>query len=753
MQSLPTTRDPGQLARLGNRSARITAGGDRSFGSSRTTGQAPRGATPRRGESDARDLQPAIHRALSKTGLSHDPADIAELKAGLAAVSARFRQAAAEHDIEAGPSGSSAEIHEGPVQRFPTTIAEWKMAVHQERSRTCNPAAAANVLNQVRGKGVANIHESHQDAIRRIKPEHVEAWRKAIGLTEEDVKTMEANSRAVGRLIPSSSTLFNLINYGVVPWLPTMAPKSDEAHDGHPAKGLKNPVNNAIISIGIAGLVQPLATALMQTPIVAALDTWRKKSGHVVTLDGGVHAKLTPANAAKKLDEASATLRSAQREVETLFRRMAATYEVHTDREPLSESHVAVIVHKLNADKDLVQQSQFMEQLAAAGQKCLDAEGDVRERSDTVRMATGVQDRQWQSTTHQILPRVARAASSYVTPIGRWIERAHERAPTPYTTIAAVGAASVSMVWQHIAAGEDEVDGAASVEEKLNMLYGTQYLKEDGIKALREGGEFKAEHLDEAKLRALAPGPASQMLDRVRATIDTYRKNITPPEGQEPTREVAAKLAEYQQDLDALKDNDLEKLTPGGEAEKLMHEVIGRGSDKHPIKFAAREGWNKLNRLEISAQIGQRLGVAWMMGAFGNVGSTAIGRTITALKGGSSHASLPVQFTASTISTAMGVVSARTNYQPVNAKNERRADPDKISWGKQVLNSVTGPVWQRRQDKAGPASTEQAGKTVHEAPPSTAAAKNNISITPPAKDKGKGKVEGESSGSTDVAEG
>jgi hypothetical protein len=727
--STPTTRNPGQLEGLPARSARITRElqlTPMTEESPQATGHALRGSAPRRSASDAGGLKDSIARALARTAGSRQEA-LADIRLQLSETSASFREAIAEHDLEAGiVVRPQAEVPQGPLAPgFPTTIAHWQMAVQQERNRRCDPAAIAQVLNEVRGKGAENIHESHSDAIKRIKPEHVAAWRQGIGLTQDDVELMERNSRTVGRLIPSSSTLFNLVNYGIVPWLPSMAPNSDAAHDGHKAKGLKNPINNAMISIGIAGVVQPLMTALIQTPIVAALDTWRKKMGPVVTLDAGVNAKLTPQKAAAKLDEASSELRGIQTRIEGIFREMARAYDIPVDQ-PLTEAQVGEVVSQLNHDADGARQAGFMSQLADAGKDCLEAEGDVRERSDQVRMSTGVQDRQWQSTTHQILPRVARAASSYVTPIGRWIERAHHRDPTPYTTIAAVGAAGVSMVWQHFAAGTDEVEGAANVEEKLNMLYGTSYLKPEGVEALRQGSQFQPEHLDEAKLRAMAPGAASQMLDRVHATIDNYRKGLSADKPEH-----AAKLAEYDNDLRALKENDLQSLVPGGDAGRLMHEVIGGGSDRHPVMFAAREGWNKLNSLEITAQIGQRLGVAWMLGAFGNVGATAGGRMVTALKGGSSHASLPVQFGASTLSSAFGAASAVTNYMAVNVKNERRADPDSAmtlkKQGKQLFDTVTSPFWQRRQGQAARASTSAAGEAIGDASTMKAAAKDEAS--------------------------
>ena len=692
----------------------VTASGS----SAQIGGSRRHGSSSRRTLLEASNLLGPISRALGTSSRRNaDPVMNLQLLGGSDALSDSF----AARDLEAGiVTPQAPDIPQGPIgSGFPTTIAHWQMAVHQERNRRCDPEAIVGVLNAVRGVGTANVDESHQDAMRRITPEHVAAWRAGIGLTARDVAVIESNSRTVGRFIPSSSTLFNLINYGVVPWLPNMGRKSQEAHDGHPATGLKNPINNALISMGIAGVVQPLVTALVQTPIVAALDTWRKKMGPAVMLDKGVHARLTPAAAGAQVRQASSELRGIQGRVESLFREMAGAYGVEVGDEPLSEEQVGAVVQHLNHDPDGDRQAVFMGRLAEHGRECLDAEGDVRESSDQLRMSTGVQDRQWQSTTHQILPRVARAASSYVTPIGRWIERAHHKDPTPYTTIAAVGAAGVSMVWQHFAAGEDEVEGAANVEEKLNILYGTSYLKPEGIEALRRGGPFEPQHVDEAKLRGLAPGAASQMLDRVIATVNGYQTALSPT-----NHEHAPKLAEYEHDLRALADNDLQHLTPGGDAEKLMNEVIGRGGDKHPFTFAAREGWNKLTKLEITAQIGQRLGVAWMMGAFGNVGATAGGRMVTALNGGSSHAPLKVQFGASTLSSAFGAVSAVTNYMPVNVKNERRADPDRVSMGRQVLNSVISPLWQGRQSRAARAATSTVGAAVAGATPATAEARN-----------------------------
>jgi len=648
------------------------------------------------------DLAGSIRRALIPSRTSEEPSvTLAHLLATSSARSDSFR---AIDIMAAGSSAPVRELEHGPLQAgFPTTIPAWELAVHQERNRPVDTRLVASVLKDVRGVGMNNVGESHHDVMSRITPDHVRNWRKGIGLTDHDIATIENNSRTIGRFIPSSSTLFNLVNYGVVPWLPNM--------------GSKDPTTNAFISIGIAGVLQPLATALAQTPIIAALDTWRKKMGPTIALDKGVHARLTPQAAGAQLQQAVGELKGVQAEIETLFREMATAYVVPLGEGAMSEEQVNATVQALHADTHHEQQADFIARLTALGQKSLDAEGDVRESSDQLRMSTGVQDRQWQSTKQQIAPRIARAATSYVTPIGRAIERSLEMKPTPYTTVAAVGAAAVSVAWQHYAAGEDEVHGAASVEEKLNIAYGTNYLKPEGKEALRRGGEFQPEHVDEAALRALASGPATQMLDRVRAMLQGQMDALSPSHPEH-----AAKIAEYEHDLQALADNALRDLTPGGQAEKLMHEVIGRGGDSHPFKFAAREGWNKLTKLEITAQIGQRLGVAWMLGGAGNVGATAGGRLVNALNGGSSKASLPIQFGAATLSTAMGAVSAVTNFMPVNVKNERRADPDKVSVGRQVLNSVASPLWQLHQHVAAKASALVAEEAAAAKPASAAAA-------------------------------
>jgi hypothetical protein len=158
-----------------------------------------------------------------------------------------------------------------------------------------------------------------------------------------------------------------------------------------------------------------------------------------------------------------------------------------------------------------------------------------------------------------------------------------------------------------------------------------------------------------------------------------------------------AKAAEYDNDLLAMQENRLEDLMPGGDALKLLHEVMGRGPDAHPAVYAAREGWQKMTALEVTAQLGQRIGLAWTLLAFGNVGATAASRAITAALGGPDKAPIVAQFGGAVLSTAFGAVGAAAQWMVANAKNERRADPDRVGFLAQLTNSVLGPMWQQHQ--------------------------------------------------------
>ncbi len=136
------------------------------------------------------------------------------------------------------------------------------------------------------------------------------------------------------------------------------------------------------------------------------------------------------------------------------------------------------------------------------------------------------------------------------------------------------------------------------------------------------------------------------------------------------------------------------------------------GAEGHPFRFAAREGWNKMTSLEMSAQLGQRLGLAWLGLALGNVGSTAISRVITAALGGPGVASLPAQFGAALLATASGVTNAKFAWMPVPIKNERRAEPERVGFLSQLGQSLVAPAWAWRQSsKASGALSHAAGGT------------------------------------------
>jgi hypothetical protein len=576
------------------------------------------------------------------------------------------------------------------LRAFPTTIADWSAAVDRDRSRPVDSAMAASVLNEVRNKGSFNLGQSHHEAIALVEDQHVERWRAALGLGAAEVQNMVQNAKTLGHFIPSGSTIFNAANYAVLPFLKNM--------------GSDNAFVNTGIAVGVAGVLQPLVTGLMQTPIVAALDARRQKMGHAVALDGAVNAKRTPKQIGADLKEASAQVAGVDQQIAAKLTEMAHAYGLPAapgGQFPVED--MSRVLDALANDPDVDRKTAHLEQFKALGMAQLEGMTRVKDLSDTLRMSQGVQGRQWQSTTRQIAPRTARAASAFVSVAGTAIERAMDVKPTVWPTVAAVGTALAALAWQHYAAGVDEVKGALEIEEKLNMLYGKNFLTEAGLDAQRNGTPILAEHIDEAKFRALAAGPASQTLARVGKLVGNYA-------GALDAEANPAKAAEYAHDISAMRENRLADLTPGGDAQRLLHEVMGRGPEEHPFIYAAREGWQKLTTLEITAQLGQRFGLAWTGGVFGNVGATAGSRLVGALFGGAAQAPIAALLGGAALSTASGAAGAAAQFTVANVKNERRAEPDRVSFIAQLASSVVAPLWQYNQSsKASEALAAAAG--------------------------------------------
>ncbi len=630
-------------------------------------------------------------------------------------------------DLSAAERGVAIHTPRAPLaatHKFPQTLAAWTQQLADEKGRPTNPGLAAQVLDEIRNKGLGDLGQTHAEAMALVGSHHVDRWRDAIGLSPADVARQRANARTIGRFIPTSSTLFNVVNFGVLPWLTLM--------------GSKTPLVNAGIAVASAGVAQPAATTLIQTPVIAALDTWRKKMGHAVALDGAVNAKQTPeqvaaaleaatsdvASIGKRLDSVHAEIADLDRGIHDVFAQMGGAYgspagPSSADADPAAQSRH--VLAQLEADPDAARRDGFREQLIALGHRQLeshttaahlelglaDKQAQQKGLSDSLRMSVGMLDRQKRSTKAQEWTRILRAASGLVTVAGKGIEKAVGVAPTLYPTAASVGLAAAALMAQHFAAGKDEQVGASDVEEKLNMLYGRDYLTEAGHQALVDGTPLRAEHVKEDGLRKLAPGPATQMLAQVTKMVALHRSLL---DENDPAQHAAAQAVD--DDLAALSEGRLADVAASGEAHKLLHEVMAGGAEGHPFRFAAREGWNKMTSLEMSAQLGQRLGLAWLGLALGNVGSTAISRVITAALGGPGVASLPAQFGAALLATASGVTNAKFAWMPVPIKNERRAEPERVGFLSQLGQSLVAPAWAWRQSsKASGALSHAAGGT------------------------------------------
>ena len=636
-------------------------------------------------------------------------------------------------DLSAAERGMGVRVAlDAPVatRKFPQTLGAWSRQLADEKSRPTDPGLAAQVLNEIRNKGLGDLGQTHGQAMALVGDHHVAQWRDALGLSPADVARMRSNARTIGRFVPTSSTLFNVVNFGVLPWLTLM--------------GSKTPMVNAGIAVASAGVAQPAATTLIQTPVIAALDTWRKKMGHAVALDGAVNAKQTPEQVAKALEAATsdvarlgkrpdstrAEIAEVDRAIHDVFAQMAATYGAPAGPSTADAelaAHSQHLLAQMEADPDRARQDGLRSQLIALGHRRLESQAAAEHLeqglaarqsqqkglSDSLRMSVGMLDRQKRSTKAQEWTRILRAASGLVTVAGKGIEKAVGSRPTLYPTAASVGLAAAALMAQHFAAGRDEQVGASDVEEKLNMLYGRDYLTETGQQALVDGTPLRAEHVKEDGLRKLASGPATQMLAQVTRMVALHRSLL---DADDPAQHAAVQAVDG--DLAALAEGRLDDVAAGGEAHKLLHEVMAGGAEGHPFRFAAREGWNKMTSLEMSAQLGQRLGLAWLGLALGNVGATAISRVITAALGGPGVASLPAQFGAALLATASGVTNAKFAWMPVPIKNERRAEPERVGFMSQLGNSLVAPAWAWRQSsRAASALAHAAGATAgHSAP-------------------------------------
>ncbi len=643
-------------------------------------------------------------RATLPSARGNDAADTAQPAMALRTLRAS-ELSAAERGEAVVPLAGATTVH-----AFPQTLAAWETALAREASRPTDTALAARVLDDIRNKGRADLGQTHAQAMALVGDAHVAQWRQALGLNPAEVALMRANARTVGRFVPTSATLFNLVNFGVLPWLTLM--------------GSKSPMVNAGIAVASAGLVQPVATTLIQTPVIAALDTWRKKRGHAVALDGAVDAKRTPAQVAGRLDAVNADVeRIAQRLASTRAESAAADGAIHALFEQMAGAYALqagpgagdaaqrsrLVLQRLEADPDARRQAGFREQLIALGQRQLEShatlghlsqglagkQAEQKELSDSLRMSVGMLDRQRRSTQAQEWTRILRAASGLVTVAGKGLEKLVGAEPTLYPTAAAVGMAAAALMAQHFAAGRDEQVGASDVEEKLNMLYGRDYLTAEGHQALVDGTPLRAGHVQPDELRKLAPGAATQMLAQVTKMVALHRSVL---DEADPASQPALRALDH--DLAALAAGRLSEVTPGGDAHKLLHEVMAGGAKGHPVVFAGREGWNKMTTLEMSAQLGQRMGLAWLGLVMGNVGATAVSRVITAALGGPGVASLAAQFGAAALATASGITNAKFAWMPVPIKNERRAEPERVGFLSQLGSSLVAPAWAWRQSSA-----------------------------------------------------
>ncbi|MGN6525071.1 MAG: hypothetical protein ACTHL8_01660 [Burkholderiaceae bacterium] len=279
----------------------------------------------------------------------------------------------------------------------------------------------------------------------------------------------------------------------------------------------------------------------------------------------------------------------------------------------------------------------------------------------------------------------------------------------------AAGVAGAALVTQHVLCGFDGVN-AFHRDNRMNIERGDLF-NEAGHLAWARGERATEDFFDEEKMHAMWPREVVQMRDRTVKLVEGWLERMEAQAhvladadagagapaadgadlesgGEHPSpkaRRLAARIAEYRNDLALLKSGDVTELTQGGDVRRILDDIMAGTSWRH----ALREGWNALTPEEYSAQIGQRYTQAFMGGVFGAVGAAAAGPVLSWLLGGDGI-QLSTELYIGLGGAALGAVSAYTQSMAVDGKNQRR-DGGTMGLGGQLLNGLVQPAVAAKQ--------------------------------------------------------
>lgn len=577
------------------------------------------------------------------------------------------------------------------------TLPEFQRRLDAQKARPVDLEAAAAVINAVRHNPFAGgpAPKDHGELAKRVTPAVIGQWNAALGLTPEKAAEMERIAAKGGRWIPTSGSVFQAALYGAIPV----------------AALHTSPVNVLYASLA-ALVVQPFATAALQTPIVSAITLMRQKSAPMVKMPGNIKARETLPEIEKQIKALEAdAVRDAQA-MRTLMDRITARHRAAgapDDEEVTPEAidnFLATLEDGEREELETLQQQQT-ERAMAVGTLVMDA----------FRLE-GMQDRQFNSTTAQAPWRTLRAISGIFAPAMQ-----AGGVSAGWITATSVTLAFGALAGQHWAAGLDEKKAQAD-EHTLGLLYG-DLLTPQGQADWNAGRPVGADGVDETKFRNLLAEPETTIagrvathlaahVDELQARLDAmpeHAESENDAESGRPELETLREtIAECQADVDRLRNGDVTNLSEGGHARMLLEQVMKDTS----VAFAWREGKTKLTSpLEYSAQLGQRFAAQFAFLGLGGAGAVGLVRGVGAAVGGLSKLSAGAQVAVTLGAGVLGTFSALSQYTAVNVKNARRdRDGEDAGFLAQLGKGIVSPAWQRHATHAGHEATKAGGNAL-----------------------------------------
>ncbi|WP_354681645.1 hypothetical protein [Cupriavidus plantarum] len=635
----------------------------------------------------------------------HDPAPPSLARRALGGLGlARVEQAP---DIERGvareetrPVRSAVGTPLAALHRADTDalLGELQHAIGECRERDVNRDEAAHLVNTLRMQrqdGSIGNSTLMTNATRQS-----EAWYRAQGLTDADIRQVHHAAFTSGLIAPSAGLVSNLLQFFASPFL---------------SAGTGKPWVGAGLGLGVAGIAQTPMYAAQQPVVVQFVEHTAERNGPVIQVDKAhVHHKEWLPDIARRATTQAQALETAsaafERDLEAIAARVPGSA---SDRAKGSHDERLVGWLRDNAEDPAVTR------LRESARAFSDALTGMRDLHEGVLMTQAGHTRQHIGNRFQSISRVMRPVfqslvglasgvpkEQAATMAAHVVERVARLSPMSIATIQALGALALTGA-QHVSAGYDEV---AKVDYKnaLNLVYG-DFFTEEGNARVAAGKEIGPEHIDEGKLRGLIASPAQSLIKRVTKSLDdvikqTEAERDAAPAGGEAREQLDNALIAMKADKDKLKANDLAGLSADGHARATL-----ASNAAALLPGVWRDSKRNLNADEIKTQVAQRVGQTYHMGPFGSFASSSIGRVAAAVAGGSSKLKTSYISGFSALGFGLGAIAAYSQGTTTTIKNHGKEADDKLSLGQQTLYGVFAlPIDVRGRRLASEANTRAA---------------------------------------------